>query len=390
MDARGRRGPLISALFFTWFFAAGIWTLNALRRPVPPGHRFPPLWLPGMLISELAPLFFLERVLIAVLFIAAGALRLGIGQAGLVLFAVSQVGLLWVMGRSIIGARRTGHSPPISTFFRLWERLPDGVTRVTEVPYADGLTLDIYIGEVLGPAPTLLYVHPGSWMRGRPGRQARALFHRLARRGWVVLDIRYPLSPAATFPEHLIGVKRAIVWAKTGGAGYGVDPDRVVISGGSSGAHLAALAALTDANNDLQPGFEAADASVVACIPFYGIYDLLIRNPTRIDWPFIARYVLKAGADEAPDLYRLGSPIDQVHSGAPPFLVVHGGFDSIVLPEESRHFVTALQAAGVDARYLEVEGAQHGFDAVASLRTRAVANSCVDWLERTLVSGRSG
>ena len=216
------------------------------------------------------------------------------------------------------------------------------------------------------------------------------MFHRLARRGWVILDIRYPLSPNATFPDHLIGVKRAIAWAKNGGARFGVDPSRVVVSGGSSGAHLAALAALTDANRDLQPGFESADTSVVACVPFYGIYDLLVRNPTRIDWPFIARHVLKAGAEDAPDLYRLGSPIDQVHAGSPPFLVVHGEFDSIVLPEESRHFVDALQAGGVDAEYLEVHGAQHGFDAVASLRTRAVADKCVDWLEITVASGRLG
>ena len=60
------RPLLISALFFTWFFAACVWTVNALRRPVPPGRRFPPLWLPGMLISELAPLYFVARVLILV------------------------------------------------------------------------------------------------------------------------------------------------------------------------------------------------------------------------------------------------------------------------------------------------------------------------------------
>jgi acetyl esterase/lipase len=207
------------------------------------------------------------------------------------------------------------------------------------------------------------------------------MFHLLAASGWVILDIRYPLSPLATFPDHLIGVKRAIAWAKSEGRRLGVDPDRVVISGGSSGAHLAALAALTPANRALQPGFEDADTSVTACVPFYGIYDLLIRNPTRYDWPFIAQVVMKARASDDPELYALGSPIDQVHPGAPPFFVVHGEFDSIVLSAESRHFVAALEQAGVDTRYHEVLGAQHGFDAVASLRTRAVAAMCTDWLQ---------
>ncbi|HSM43765.1 MAG TPA: hypothetical protein VK969_01980, partial [Acidimicrobiia bacterium] len=51
-----------------------------------------------------------------------------------------------------------------------------------------------------------------------------------------------------------------------------------------------------------------------------------------------------------------------------------------VLPAESEHFVAALREAGAGAEYLEVHGAQHGVDAVASLRTRAVARLCADWL----------
>ena len=380
VDARGRRVLLISALCFTWFTAAGLWTVNALRRPVPPNRRFPPLWLPGMLISELAPLFFLERTVVAALFVAGCAAGTGVGRAGLLLFAVSQFGLLVAMGRSIGGARATAHSPSLWSFFRLIEALPEGVEKQSEVPYWGDLTLDIYSRPGVEHAPALVYVHPGSWMRGRPGRQARAMIHRLADRGWVVLDIRYPLSPVATFPEHLVAVKRAIGWAKEEGNGLGIDVERVSISGGSSGAHLAALAALTPGRDSLQPGFEEVDASVLACVPFYGIYDLFVRNPTRYDWPFIARYVLKASAVDAPDLYRLGSPLDQVHPGAPPFLVVHGDFDSIVLPEESIQFTKALTDAGVDASYFQVHGAQHGFDAVASIRSRAVAAMCVEWL----------
>ncbi|MFZ0014668.1 MAG: alpha/beta hydrolase [Acidimicrobiia bacterium] len=376
---------MISAIFFTWFFAACVWTVNALRRPVPPGRRLPPLWLPGMIVSELAPLYFVARAVIAAGFLAVGAAELGIGRAGVVLFGLSEVGLMVVMGRTFRGARATGHAPPWWSLVRLVDSLPEDVEHTKEVQYWDDLTLDILAKPGSLRAPTLIYVHPGSWMRGRPGRQARAMMHRLADLGWVVLDIRYPLSPIATFPDHLIGVKRAIAWAKSDGQGFGVDPNRVSVSGGSSGAHLAALAALTSSNPDLQPGFETADTSVVACVPFYGIYDLLVRNPTRYDWPFVARHVLKTRPDVDRDLYHLGSPIDQVHVGAPPFFVLHGEFDSIVLPAESEHFVTALRDGGVDATYFEVPGAQHGFDAIASLRTRAVAAMCVDWLARKAV-----
>lgn len=373
---------MISGLFFTWFLISFLTTVNALRRPVPPHRRFPPLWLPAMLVSELAPVLLVVRALIAILFLAAAAAQTTVGQAGLLLFALSELGLLVLVSRTIRAAREITEEPPLWSLFRIWDRLPAEVEVTPKVHYWDDLTLDVYRRSNTADAPTLIYVHPGSWMRGRPGRQARSMFHLLASRNWVILDIRYPLSPAATFPEHLIGVKRAIQWARNGGSRFGVDPRRVAVSGGSSGAHLAALAALTWDRPDLQPGFETADTSVVGCLPFYGIYDLLVRNPTRYDWPFIARYVMKSDPTESPELYTLGSPVDQVRPDAPPFLVVHGEFDSIVLPAESRHLVDAMRNVGGEVEYLEIPGAQHGFDAIASLRSRATAVRCVRWLER--------
>jgi acetyl esterase/lipase len=373
---------MISALFFIWFLLASLWTINALRRPVPPGQGFPPLWLPGMIISELAPWYLIARAGIAAGFISLGAAQAPIGRAGVALFLLSELGLLVLIGRSIRSARDTGHSPAIASIFKVWERLPRMAEMYPEVHYWNGLTLDVYRRPEVSAGPALIYVHPGSWMRGRPGRQARPMFHQLVLRGWVILDIRYPLSPLATFPDHLVGVKRAIAWAKTEGSKYGVNPNRVVVSGGSSGAHLAALAALTWDRPDLQPGFEEADTSVIGCLPQYGIFDLLIRNSTRYDWPFIARHVLKADPRQAPDLYRLGSPIDQVRADAPPFFIVHGGFDSVVLSDESRQFVRALREVEANVEYREIRGAQHGFDAIASLRTRAVSRMCADWLMR--------
>ncbi len=378
---------MIAGLFFTWFLAAALWTVNALRRPVEPGEGLAPMWLPGMLISELAPVYFVARPLIAWAFLAAGGGETFVGKAGFVLFLLSEVGLIPLMARTVRSARETGHSPSPLSLPVVRIRMPDSVEKTPEVPYWDGYTLDVYRTPESDAAPCLLYLHPGSWMRGRPGRQARPMFYELVRAGWIVLDLRYPLSPGATFPEHLVGVKRAIAWAKGEGAALGIDPSRVAVSGASSGAHLAALAALTANRSDLQPGFEEADTYLIGCVPFYGIYDLLVRNPTRYDWPFIARFVLKAKPHEAPDLYRLGSPVDQVHPGAPPFLVVHGEFDSVVLATESLHFVNALESTGSDVKHHIVAGAQHGFDAIASLRTRAVGRMCAVWLD-TLSSSR--
>ncbi|MDX1449661.1 MAG: alpha/beta hydrolase, partial [Acidimicrobiia bacterium] len=205
---------LFATLCFVWFGAACVWTWNALRRPVPPGKRFPPLWLPAMIVSELSPVFFVLRVATALVFVALGVTDFLVGRLGIWLFAISQLGLLVVIARNIRSGMATGHAPSIWSILKVTERLPDGVEHAEGVPYWDDFTMNVYRRADAEAAPALIYTHPGSWMRGRPGRQARAMFHRLAARGWVVLDIRYPLSPAATFPDHVVGVKRAIEWAK--------------------------------------------------------------------------------------------------------------------------------------------------------------------------------
>lgn len=374
---------MIAAVFFTWAATAFILTVNALRRPVPPGEGLAPLWLPAMVVSELAPWLLLARAGFATMFVLAGSLQLGVGRVGLALFVFSEIGLLVLMRHSWRAARETGMRPRLMDFWRVRISLPGGVEVTESAIYAEGLAMNIYSRKGLESAPALIYLHPGSWMRGGPGRQARPLLYDLADRGWVVLDIRYPLSPAATFPEHLVGVKRAIAWAKADALRLGIDPARVAVAGASSGAHLAALAALTDNVAGLQPEFADIDTSLIACVPHYGIYDLLVRNGTRYDWPFIASHVMKSSPAESPDLYRLGSPIDLAHRQAPPFFVIHGEYDSLVLPAESLHFVEALEAESVPVRYHEVSGGQHGFDAFASLRARAVGALVVDFLEAT-------
>lgn len=379
---------MISALFVVWFAVATIWTVNALRHPVPPGRGIAPLWLPGMIVSELSGWFLLERAAIAGVLLSLGAGEPIMGQVGLGLFVLSEAGLLVIFTRSIRAARKLDHPVTIPGIFRVWDRTPTSEVITTEVPYTDGLTLEVHAPEFAAGGPCLLYLHPGSWMRGKPGRQARPLFHRLVAEGWVVLDVRYPLSPDATFPDHLIGVKKAIAFAKSEGARFGIDPTKVFVAGGSAGAHLAALAALTPNRQEFQEGYEDRDTSVAGCITFYGIFDLFNRNLTRHDWPFIAKHVMKADRITDSDVYRLASPLDQVGEDAPPFLVIHGEFDSVVLPVESHYFVKALEEKGVPVEYREIIGAQHGFDGLAGLRAKAVGELCANWLNN-LVGNRS-
>ena len=231
--------------------------------------------------------------------------------------------------------------------------------------------------------PAVIQVHGGGWILGSRSEQGIPLLNHLAANGWIGFNVDYRLSPRATLPEHVIDVKRAIAWVRKHADELGVDPERVAITGGSAGGHLTALAALTANDPSLQPGFEDADTSVMAAVPFYGLYDLLDeaqRYPQYRDWLF-AKVVLKKHVDEAPDLYRSVSSTYRVTDAAPPFLIFHGDQDTLVPVDDARDFARRLEETSRNrVLYVEMPGAEHAFDIFPSLRTARV----VECIERFL------
>jgi acetyl esterase/lipase len=243
-----------------------------------------------------------------------------------------------------------------------------------------------------GPAPVLLQIHGGGWVIGRKDQQGLPLMRALARRGWVCVAPNYRLSPAATFPDHLIDVKRALAWIREHGAEYGADPDVVAVTGGSAGGHLAALVALTPNDPALQPGFEDVDTAVAACVPFYGVYDFLDRHGVRGSQamtPFLRRVVMKCSPEEERARWDAASPIACVTADVPPFFVLHGTHDSLAWVEDARHFVATLRTASAKpVCYAELPGAQHAFDVFHSRRSAYAVEAVCRFLEHVCVVAR--
>ncbi len=284
----------------------------------------------------------------------------------------------------------------------LWPRGVN-VERGVEYARADGhpLKLDVYMpradpsgplpdGPADGPRPAIVQVHGGGWIVGTRSEQGIPLLNHLAVHGWVGFNIDYRLSPSATFPDHIVDVKRAIAWVREHAEEYGVDPDFICITGGSAGGHLCALAALTAGDPAFQPGFEGADTSVAAAVPFYGIYDLTdeggVYYPQLLEWA-LEQLVFKVPIAEAEERYRAASPTHRVHADAPPFLVLHGDRDTLVPVGDARTFVRELRAVSPEpVVYAELAGAEHAFDILPSLRTARV----VETIERFLAAVRAG
>jgi acetyl esterase/lipase len=227
-----------------------------------------------------------------------------------------------------------------------------------------------------GRAPVLLQVPGGAWMVGSKRQQAYPLMSHLAELGWVCVAINYRLSPRSTWPDHIVDVKRALAWTKEHIAEYGGDPDWIAITGGSAGGHLSALAALTANDPAFQPGFESADTSVRAAVPFYGLYDFNGEDSAihPLMAPMLGKYVFKRTRAEIADAFRVASPISYVSADAPPFFVLHGTNDSLIPVEQARAFSARLRdVSRQPVVYAELPFAQHAFDIFGSARAAHAA-----------------
>ena len=210
----------------------------------------------------------------------------------------------------------------------------------------------------------------------------------LAERGWVCVAANYRLSPRASWPDHIVDVKRALAWVKANIAEHGGDPDFVAITGGSAGGHLSSLAALTPNVADFQPGFEDADTSVVAAVPFYGIYDFTNRHGTGPEIePFLERRVFKTTL--ADDRRALGAGVDDQPRAAP----TRRRSSCSTAPTtrssrsaQARSFVDELRKASTSPSSTpSCPLAQHAFEVFPSVRTHHTVHA----VERFLAVVRS-
>ena len=401
-----------------WFLAVSLFgaavTMLSLARIRHAGPLVPLNFFARWLSSEL-PLFHIGWQAIATLIFAAnGAIDEPLGVLALAICFLSWAGLVMAQFQALpaggifesalaagLGSQyREVLSPDRLALLADVPRARDvikpfsfdhpAVERIPDVAYGEAgkrNRLDIYRPKNApdGGAPILLQIHGGAWVIGEKEQQGRPLMTYLAERGWVCFAINYQLGPKVRFPEFLIDCKRALAWVKEHAHEYGGDPDFVAVTGGSAGGHLSSLVALTANDARFQPGFEQADTSVQAAVPFYGIYDFLDRENVRgrsSMKPFLEKFAMPCKADQWPDLWEAASPISHITPEAPPFFVIHGTHDSLAFVEDAQLFVEKLRnTSRAPVVYAELPGCEHAFDVFHSWRSSNAVRSVARFLE---------
>ncbi len=206
--------------------------------------------------------------------------------------------------------------------------------------------------------PAVVIIHGGGWNDGvRNGKREISIGATLARNGYIGMSIDYVLSQGkyTVWPTNLYDCKNAVRWLRKNAARLQVDPERIGVIGGSAGGHLAAMVALTGPGDGLEPAapFPGISDHVSCCVDMYGIADVGTFEGHAS--------MLGKTLAEAPELYRVASPLTYVRTNSPPVLILHGTADKTVSPSQSKMFAAALQQAGVPHELVWVEGAPHSF-----------------------------
>ena len=215
----------------------------------------------------------------------------------------------------------------------------------------------------------LVFLHGSGWALGDKDYYTRKFFTHLAAQGHTVMDIAYRLVPEVDIYGMVGDAKRAVAWIKANAKQYGVDPDKVVLSGGSAGAHIALLAGYTPEHPELNPeDVNGSDLSVCGLLSYYGTTDLITgyelfgnRNGTPVPIGtiidpkeainFAGRLDILLGGhpDEVPEMYELASPATHVHAGSPPTLHMQGDKDFLTPMVGSEELYAKLSESGVPA-----------------------------------------
>jgi acetyl esterase/lipase len=247
-------------------------------------------------------------------------------------------------------------------------------TRTEDVVYGRkfgvALTLDVFQPARGANGFGVIYLVSGGWRSSHEGVNPK-LYAPYLERGYTVFAVVHGSQPKFIITEIVPDIHRAIRFIRHHAAQWGVNPQRLGLTGASAGGHLSlTLGTQGGPGNpkDKDPiERESSAVQTVAC--FYPPTDFLNygrEGEDAVGVGILKNYVDAFGpeAATAEGRKKLGaaiSPARFVTAQLPPTLIVHGDADALVPIQQAELFVQRATAAGATARLIVKPGAKHGW-----------------------------
>jgi acetyl esterase/lipase len=237
-------------------------------------------------------------------------------------------------------------------------RIVPNITYLTASNY--DAKLDLYVTRTPEkPLPTLIWIHGGGWTGGT--KESYGGIPAYLAMGVNVVNVEYRLARVAQAPAAVEDCRCALRWVILHAKEYGIDVNRIVVSGGSAGGHLALTTGMVPASAGLDRQCPGPDnLKVAAIVNWYGISDV----NELLDGPNMKAYAVTwlGSATDRDQIAKRVSPLAYVRAGLPPVLTIHGDADPTVPYTQSVRLHKALSDAGVANELMTMPGGKHGFD----------------------------
>lgn len=238
-----------------------------------------------------------------------------------------------------------------------------------------GLTLDVLKPEKNGNGRGIVLISSGSWKSDKSNiAEEVAEFRRdhwamgLLQGGYTCFVVRHGSGPRFFVPEMVEDVRRSVRFVRMHAAEYGIDPDHIGITSGSSGGHLALMVGLTgdDGNPDSKDPVERVSCRTQSIVAWFPPTDLINFGATdgyqAIEQGrpgFFERIFGKI--TDLPAQLKSISPIYQVTPDDPPLLLIHGDADSTVPVQQSEIMKAKYEEAGLKVKLIVQPGGGHTY-----------------------------
>ena len=253
---------------------------------------------------------------------------------------------VWAANREQLVRRYATQSDAARARLGAPQRFAYGVTAV------EGL--DVYATKRAN-APINVFIHGGAWRAGFAKNYAfaaelfvRAGAHLVIPDFAAVQDVSGNLMPMAD------QVRRAVAWVYRHARSFGGDPNRLYVSGHSSGAHLAGVVLTTDWARDFNLPADLVKGGLCSS----GMYDLkAVRLSARSNYVKLT--------DEMEQALSSQRHLDQLSA---PIVVSYCTLESPEFQRQARDFAAAVTAAGKPVKLLVGEDYNH-FEIIETLGT---------------------
>lgn len=203
------------------------------------------------------------------------------------------------------------------------------------------------------PTPIVINIHGGGWRRGV--KESQRGFGSFFKRGYAVANISYRLSQKATAPAAVEDARCVLVYLHKNAKKLNIDPNKIVVMGGSAGGHLALMTGLLGNNKQFDTNCPCEeDIKVAAIIDKYGPNDL-----TKMKWSRSVKIWLDKQMEDERFVESV-SPIFLVSPTSPPTFIIHGTLDPSVPYEQSKMLYATLLENEIKAELMTVEDGVHG------------------------------